>query len=129
MSYNSNYTGQQVEDALDKALTAVQKDELNNLVRGYKAINHGTGDTTYAITPNMYHIWGEVSSLTLTYGSAVDGFANEYLFQFTSGVTPTTLSLPASIKWENDSPLEIEADKIYSISIVNDLAIYATFSK
>lgn len=97
--------------------------------RGYKAINHGTGDTTYAITPNMYHIWGEVSSLTLTYGSAMDGFANEYLFQFTSGATPTTLSLPASIKWENDSPLEIEADKIYSISIVNDLAIYATFSK
>ena len=105
------------------------KDELNNLVRGYKAINHGTGDTSYAITPNVYHIWGEVATLTLTYGSEVDGFANEYLFQFSSGATPTTLSLPASIKWANDTALEIEADKTYSVSIVNNLAVFATFAR
>lgn len=31
MSYNSNYTGQQVEDALDKALTATQTLSFANL--------------------------------------------------------------------------------------------------
>lgn len=32
MSYNSKYTGAQVEDALDKALTAVQPDDMNTAI-------------------------------------------------------------------------------------------------
>lgn len=47
------------------------------------------------------------------------GVANEYLFQFTSGATPTTLTLPEDVKWTED--LVIEANKIYQVSILNGL--------
>lgn len=103
-------------------------DFTDDLIRGYKVINHGTVDTSYAITPNVYHIWGEVTSLSLTYDTPIDGFANEYLFQFTSGSTATTLSLPDTVKWANDNVISIESGKTYSISIVNNLALFASFT-
>lgn len=47
------------------------------------------------------------------------GAANEYLFQFTSGSTATTLSLPSDIKWSEE--FTIEQNKIYQISILKGL--------
>ena len=64
----------------------------------YSEVNHGTSDTTFALTPNTFHVWDEVSALTLTLGSETSGVANEFLFQFTSGSEPTSLSLPDDIK-------------------------------
>ena len=49
---------------------------------------------------------------------------NEYMFQFTSGSTPTTLSLPNSVIWVQ--PLTVQAGKTYQVSIVNNLAAYIT---
>ena len=85
----------------------------------YSEIDHGTGDITFALTPNTFHVWDEVSSLTLTLGTETNGVANEYLFQFTSGSTATTLSLPSDIKWAEE--FTIEQNKIYQISILNGL--------
>jgi hypothetical protein len=85
----------------------------------YAEINHGTSDTTFTLTPNTFHVWDEVSTLTLTLGSETSGVANEYLFQFTSGSEPTTLILPDSIKFNSD--FTVEENKIYQISILNGL--------
>lgn len=35
----------------------------------YSEVSHGTADTTFTLTPNTFHIWDEVSSLTLTLGA------------------------------------------------------------
>lgn len=86
----------------------------------YSEVSHGTSDTTLTLTPNTFHIWDEVSSLTLTLGAETSGVANEYLFQFTSGATATTLSLPDDIKWTGDAPT-IESNKIYQVSILKGL--------
>ena len=86
----------------------------------YSEVNHGTSDTTFTLTPNTFHVWDEVSSLTLTLGSETSGVANEFLFQFTSGSTATTLTLPDDIKWAEE--LAIEANRIYQISILKGLA-------
>lgn len=86
----------------------------------YSEVNHGTGDTIFTLTPNTFHIWNEVASLTLDFGSETTGVANEYLFQFTSGALATTLSLPDDIKWTGDAPT-IEANKIYQVSILKGL--------
>ena len=85
----------------------------------YAEVNHGTSDTTFTLTSNTFHIWNEVSSLTLTLSEETAGVANEYTFQFTSGSTATTLTLPDNIKWSNE--FNIEANKIYQISILNGL--------
>ena len=94
----------------------------------YGLVNHGTSDTEFALTPNTLHVWDEVASLTLTLGSGQSGVANEYVFQFTSGATATSLTLPDDIKWANDSPPTISTDKIYQISILNGLASVLEFS-
>ena len=89
----------------------------------YSQVNHGTNDTTFTLTPNTFHVWDEVSSLTLTLGAEVDGVANEYLFQFISGLVPASLSFPEGISWGNvDSP-KILANKKYQVSILDGMAI------
>ena len=93
----------------------------------YSEVNHGTSDTTFALTPNTFHVWEEVSALTLTLGSETAGVANEFLFQFTSGTTATTLTLPDDIKWANDSAPTIGENMIYQVSILKGMASVLEF--
>ena len=88
----------------------------------YPEINHGTSDTTFTLTPNTFHVWDEVTSLDLSFGEETEGIANEFLFQFTSGATATTLILPDTIKWANDEVPTIETNMIYQVSILKGLA-------
>jgi len=83
--------------------------------------DHGTADTTFELTPNVLHKWGEVASLTLTLGAETPGVVNEYMFQFTSGATATQLSLPETVKWVTMP--EIAANMVYQVSIVDNLAV------
>lgn len=94
----------------------------------YPEVNHGTGDTTFTLTPNTFHVWDEVTSLTLNFGNETSGVANEYLFQFTSGSTATSLTLPNSIKWANDTAPTINTNMIYQVSILKGLASVLEFS-
>ena len=91
----------------------------------YVEVNHGTSDRTFTLTPNTFHVWGEMTAMTLTLGTETTGVANEYLFQFTSPATPTTLTLPDDIKFSEG--LVIEANKIYQISILKGLGSYLKF--
>ena len=94
----------------------------------YSEVNHGTSDTTFALTPNVFHVWDEVASLTLDFGSEITGVANEFLFQFTSGATATSLTLPDDIKWANDAPPTIAENMIYQVSILKGLASVLEFN-
>lgn len=86
----------------------------------YPEVNHGTSDVTFELTPNAFHIWEEVGSLTLTLGSETAGVANEFLFQFNSGSEATLLGLPEDIKWADG--LIVEPNRIYQVSILKGLA-------
>lgn len=94
----------------------------------YPEVNHGTGDTTFTLTPNTFHVWDEVTSLTLNFGSGISGVANEYLFQFTSGPTATSLTLPDDIKWANDNVPTINRNMIYQVSVLRGLASVLEFN-
>jgi hypothetical protein len=95
----------------------------------YALVEHGTNDTTFTLTPNTFHVWGEVGSLTLTLGEEQSGVANEFLFQFESGKTATTLTLPDDLIWANDDIPVIESKCTYQISILNNLATIMKFKK
>lgn len=103
----------------------------DDIQEGYRAktkiVNHGTSDTTYTLTPNSFHIWGEVASLTLSLQPANDGFVNGYWFRFTSGTTPTTLTLPSGIQWYYDDEVNIEASKTYEVCIIEGYAVYTEY--
>ena len=83
-------------------------------------------ENTVEIAPNVLNLWGEVTSLDITLAEGKAGVVNEYMIQFTSGETATTLVLPAEIKWMS-TPI-IQANKVYQISIVNNLAVMGEFS-
>lgn len=93
----------------------------------YSEVNHGTSDTTFTLTPNTFHVWDEVTTLDLSFGEETEGIANEFLFQFTSGSTATTLTLPDTIKWANNEVPTIEANMIYQVSILKGLASVLVF--
>ena len=98
----------------------VTEDELNIPLE-----NHGTGDIIFELTPNVYHVWSEVPSLTLTLANVTDSsIYNEYMFEFTSGSTATSLSLPIEIAWVTE-PI-VDANKKYQCSIVNNIGVIAS---
>lgn len=86
-----------------------------------RQINHGTNDTIFTLPPNQFHVWGEISSLIITLGEQDSGHINEYMFEFISGSTATVLSLPNNIQFPED--YEIEANKKYQVSIVNNIGL------
>ena len=84
------------------------------------------------IMPGLYNKLGGTS----TTSNIICGFRQlastnktnpEYLFEWTSGSSGTTLTMPSNIKWMNGTVPTFEADKKYQVSIVNNLAIAAAF--
>ena len=100
-------------------------------------INHGTSDTgqlgdPYLITPNTLHTWGVVQSLYIGFATPSDpNIVNEYNFTFQTvndEENPTTLSLPASVKWASGSnTARIKNNVAYEVSIVNNYGILKDF--
>lgn len=74
------------------------------------------------INANIFYDFGLVTELSLTFVEGEPDKVNEYMFSFTSGATPTVLTLPASVQWANE--LTIEANKRYEISIVDNTALW-----
>ena len=85
-------------------------------------IDHDTNDVIFSLTPNVYHKWGVVTNLSLTLTEASEDEFNEYMFEFTSGDTATTLSVPNTIQWTNQP--DILSNMTYQCSIVNNIGIF-----
>lgn len=79
-------------------------------------------ETTVELQPNKFYKFGEVTELNLTLVEITDNtHLNEFMFEFISGETATTLILPDTIKWA-EAP-DVEANKIYQCSIVNNVGL------
>ena len=51
----------------------------------------------------------------------------EYMLEFKASLSGCTLELPEGVIWVNNNPLEIIPGKIHQVSIVNNLAVGASF--
>ena len=79
------------------------------------------------IQPNCLNVWGEVTTLEITLATPTDeSIVNEYMIQFASGATATTLVLPDTIQWLSEPTINPNAT--YQISIINNLAVIGEFS-
>lgn len=88
----------------------------------------GSSQVTKQLSPNKFYKFEKgLISLTITLAAEESGIVNEYMFEFVNGSTPTTLSVPSTVKWSGGSAPTIEANKTYQVSIVNNLAVYASF--
>lgn len=103
-------------------VTNVQlSEQLNDYVRKNDPQVINQTETTVEIQPNVLNVWGEVASLTITFAEVDATKYNEFMIQFVSGATPTTLTLPNTVSWLTEAA--IEANTTYQISIVNNLGI------
>lgn len=77
-------------------------------------------DSIAELSPNTFYQWGEIAALSITLAEPTDAtITNEYCFEFTSGETATTLTVPSDIKWVQEP--SIEAGKTYQVSILNGI--------
>ena len=116
-------------DVEAKAIVQNGKDGTNgtNGVDGQDGKNYSvevveSTTTTLEIQANKFYKFGEVTELNLTLAEITDNTQlNEFMFEFTSGETATTLTLPDTIKWL-ETPT-IETNKTYQCSIVNNVGV------
>lgn len=89
--------------------------------------NSVSGSTvTQALNPNEFYVFGEVSTLTVTFTANDDPTVmSEYHFRFTSGATPTVLTLPSGVVFPDT--LTVEANKTYEVSIVDNYGVYCVW--
>ena len=101
--------------------------EYAEFAKPTKVESGGSGTVTKQLKPNTFYKFGSCSKLTITFAAEESGIENEYKFEFVSGTTATTLSLPDTVKWSGGNAPTIEASKTYQVSIVNNLAVFAAF--
>ena len=109
-------------------ITAVRLNKMEDGIEDADEIplNEVSGSTvTQALDPNEFYMFGEVTSLTLTFTAGEADVVNEYHFRFTSGSTPATLDLPLTV--EMPDTFSVEASTIYEISIVEDYGVFAAW--
>lgn len=92
-------------------------------INSISIINHEDTDTSVSnLEPNVYHKWGEITSLTInSLKNRGKKSIDEYMIEFVSGDTPTVLNIK-DVRWVTEEPV-IEANKTYQISIVNNIAV------
>ena len=125
VQFSTSFVNLTYEGAGTKALT--DDGQYVDFAKPTKVENGGSGTVTKQINPNTFYKFGSCSKLTITLGAETVGIVNEYMFEFRSGTTATTLSIPDSVKWSGGNAPTIEANKTYQVSIVDNLAVYAAF--
>ena len=89
-----------------------------------KLVNHGTADTTFALTPNTMHVWGEVETLSLSLAPNTEpNILAEYDFQFTTPANKATEFQLQGVQWVDEVVPTILKGKTYQGSVVNGVAI------
>ena len=89
-----------------------------------RLVNHGTSDTTFALTPNTMHVWGEVERLNLSLAPNTEpNILAEYDFQFTTPANKATEFQLQGVQWVDEVVPTILKGKTYQGSVVNGVAI------
>lgn len=91
-------------------------------------IDHQSSVTSLQIEPDQYHRWGEMASLTISLETSIyTDILHEYMFEFTSGTTPTTLSLPANLLYGMKGAPTIKANTTYEFHIQQDKVAWEAY--
>ena len=89
-----------------------------------RLVNHDTNDTTFVLTPNTMHVWGEVETLSLSLAPNTEpNILAEYDFQFTTPANKATEFQLQGVQWVDEVVPTILKGKTYQGSVVNGVAI------
>lgn len=84
--------------------------------------------SSISMDPNKYYrLTSSQTSLSITLNTPIDNtILNEYFIEFTCDAS-MTLTISPTVKWANSTVPTFESGKTYQISIVNNLAVCASF--
>ena len=110
-----------------EVITEAKLDHMEDGIEQASYIPQVTGSgTSVTLDPNKFYVFGEVAELDVSFAQGTAGQVNEYHFAFTSGSTATVLSLPVDVIMPDG--FTVEADKVYEISIVNNMGLFKGWS-
>ena len=101
----------------------LSQSQIQELINNSKVVISNETESVKTISPNIFYKWGKMELLNITLAES-SGYA-EYMFEFVSGPTKTKLNLPYGVK---QIGVEIEANMICQVSIVNNLAVVGGWS-
>ena len=120
-----NFAKQKIQEIVDTAKKTKKGDKGDPGRDGRIAlVNHGTNDTTFALTPNTMHVWGEVERLRLTLAPNTEpNICAEYDFQFTTPANKTTEFQLLGVQWQGKVVPTILKGMTYQGMVVNGFAV------
>lgn len=103
----------------NKVIKAELDKKANNTDLGVKKVTHTTSDTNVTVNSGEYHVFPTMTSLTITPGTV--GTDKMFIcgFEFTSGETPTTLTLTGCTLSNSDDVTK----GTYEVNILGNSAI------
>lgn len=101
-----------VEEKGQQILDSITEAQVNN------------PSTTYELQPNVQVVWGEVTELNITLAPEKQNAINIYPFWFTSGATPTKVTLPVGIILDG---FVTKANKKYCCQIEQNVLFWKEF--
>lgn len=110
--------------ATNSAILSALNGIAASMYKGVPIVNQN-GDVT--IAPNVWNVWGEVTSLNVTKGTAISGIVNNYMVRFTAGEGCVVNFLDFTLQWYGGGVPEWVAGNTYEVSIVDDVALWAEF--
>lgn len=130
--WNSNTGGTETSITVDTALSSTSVNPVQNKVikseldkkanttdLGVKKITHTASDTNVTINSGEYHVFPTMSSLTITLGTVGTNHMFICGFEFTSGSTPTSLTLKGCTLSNSDDV----TTGTYEVNILGNSAI------
>lgn len=84
------------------------------------AVSKTSADTSQTLAADTFYVWPEMSALTITCPAT-----GMYAFRFTSGSTPTTLTMTGITMPDG---FTVEASKVYEINVYNGYGVAQSWS-
>ena len=112
-----------VTDEGEKQVKAVEE-KGQQILGSITEVQVNNPSTTYELQPNIQVVWGEVTELNLTLAPEKSNAINIYPFWFTSGATPTKITLPVGIILDG---FVTKANKKYCCQIEQNVLFWKEF--
>lgn len=111
-------------NATNSAILSALNGIATSMYKGVPIVSQ-EGDAT--IAPNVWNVWGEVTSLNITKGTDISGIVNNYMVRFTAGEGCVVNFLDFTLQWYGGGVPEWITGNTYEVSIVDDIALWAEF--
>ena len=107
--------------------------KLNNIEKGVGFANPDevtvstAGAVTWALDAGtIYHFTGALTALAITLNSPATGQTAQYHFDFLSGSTAPTLTMPTTVVMPDD--FSLEANKRYEVDVLNGYGLVQSWA-